>query len=86
MPRKGKCVHCLREPLTIQVRGLCGRCALDPAVKALYPSRARDYCTGHGADMTAAELDALIAERLKPENRPSWWPIDGVDTDPDGDD
>ena len=30
----------------------------------------------HTADMTTEELDRLIAERSKPENRPKWWSED----------
>ena len=52
-------------------RGLCGRCYETPGVRALYPAGPREPDPG---EMTDSELDALIAEQLRPENLPDWWP------------
>jgi hypothetical protein len=45
-------------------------------VKDLYPSTSKyapNAAKGAGAEPTEAELDALIAEQMKPENLPGWW-------------
>lgn len=68
------CLHCKRNREVKHKRGLCLSCYCDRAVRALYPRRRHPWSKEDTtADMTDAELDALIAEQLKPENLPSWW-------------
>lgn len=65
------CVHCHERPPS-RARGLCARCYEDRAIRALYPPAHR-FPASESCEATDAELDALIAERSKPENLPAWW-------------
>lgn len=61
------CQHCHRNKAT-RPRGLCFGCYLDVAIRSLYPSK-----TPNRGEPTEAELEAMVAERSKPENLPIWW-------------
>lgn len=82
---KGIAAKCLDCGKRAQFRrGLCGACYADGATRERYGDR-RAF-NGAADDSTEAELDALIAERMRPENLPAWWPKDGrKDVDPEGD-
>lgn len=70
-----RCKHCNRA--ANGRRGLCNRCWRDFAIRRLYPAgRGGGDTSDHSGDMTEAELDALIAEQLRPENLPDWWERD----------
>lgn len=60
------CLHCERRKPARGKRGLCFACYVEPAVRALYPRRAK-----YDVEPTEAELDAMIAEQMK--CLPSWW-------------
>lgn len=73
MPSR-KCLHCGRVR-RIQGRGLCWSCNRDRTIRNQYPllrprNMADDY---DGSEPTMEELDAIIAEQMKPENLPDWW-------------
>lgn len=72
MSRVRPCRHC-RRTLIIKGRGLCGTCFSRAAVRVLYPPASNGR---HDRDdeMTAEQLDALIAERM--QCLPSWWASD----------
>ncbi len=63
------CRHC-RKGKVNRPRGLCWNCYYTPGVKALYPITSK-FATKR--EPTAAELDAMVAEQMKPENLPAWW-------------
>lgn len=64
---KERCVHC-GLPRSLTARQLCSPCYKRPSVRSLYPPK---IVNGNGP--TLADLDALVAERSKPENLPKWW-------------
>lgn len=71
-----RCLHCKVRAAVKQKRGLCMACYCDKAVRVLYPKRRGPWDKDEDdatANMTDAELDALIAEQMKPENLPPWW-------------
>lgn len=65
------CRHCGRVTQATRPRGLCYRCFDDVKIRRQYRAYAR--WSGDEVDPTEAELDALIAERMKPENLTKWW-------------
>mgnify|MGYP000199101837 FL=1 len=78
-----KCKDCRKYAQ--RSRGLCHLCFDDPATRARYPD-GREANGGKENDMSMEEVEALIAEQMRPENLPAWWPKDGVrDVDPEGD-
>jgi len=64
---KALCIHC-REERPLRARGLCSPCYELPDIRAMYPPKIIK-----GNNPTLAGLDALVAERSKPENLPKWW-------------
>jgi|GEM_PF-5086776 len=60
MSDRPRCRHCV-ECLAVRPRDLCSTCYYDPKIRRMYPRRPGG--TG-GDDITEAELDAMIAERL----------------------
>ncbi len=70
-----KCLHCnIRKAKPGYTAGLCHRCSLDPEIRALFPSKSKFNPNRHwqsGREPTEAELDAMIAERMK--TLPAWW-------------
>lgn len=64
---RGACIHCGQDR-ALKARSLCGLCYLAEDIKALYPPK-----VANGNAETMADLDALVAERSKPENLPKWW-------------
>lgn len=72
MSEKALCRHCNVKPARSGRRGLCYKCERTPEIAAQYPSTSnyRNHADKHE---TLADLEALIAERLRPENLPSWW-------------
>lgn len=72
LPRK-LCRHC-RQRFVNRSRGLCFMCFNDPEIKAQYPSRNK---AATAREPTMAELDAMVAERSRPENLPRWWHREG---------
>jgi hypothetical protein len=75
--RPGTCCHCGRRR-PIEARGLCYACYETRAVRDLYEAYRRCGRSESG-DCTEAELDALVAERSKPENLPDWWDRDAAE-------
>lgn len=75
------CVHCQKR-LAKRPRGLCWGCHSNLEIRALYPPKgaAGQYgSTGHTYhEPSEAELDAMIAEQMKPENLPRWWMKDAA--------
>ncbi len=72
-PPARECRHC-RVRVANGTRGLCRGCQADPAVKGRYaPLRdtGRPPKGDPTAHMTAAELDAVIAEEMA--RLPAWW-------------
>lgn len=63
-----KCRHCHTNKAIQDKRLLCFACYMTPAIRRLYPSR-----VANENRETMEELDALIAEQMRPENLPSWW-------------
>jgi hypothetical protein len=53
-------------------RGLCWVCYYTPGLKEGYGA-GKTKPMGLDHEPTEAELDALIAEQMKPENLPGWW-------------
>lgn len=70
-----KCKHCLRVKASPGRRGLCRHCAKRPELESLYPKLSNGG-RQERHEPTAEEIDALIAEQLRPENRPWWWDRD----------
>lgn len=62
---RGNCIHC-GEFRPLRARQLCTPCYMLPDIRAIHPSK-----IGNGNGPTLAELDALVAERMK--NLPRWW-------------
>lgn len=65
---KPLCLHCGTRPAS-KARGLCFGCYKNRAVRDLYPKRRAQADGGP----TEAELDAMIAEQMRPENLPKWF-------------
>lgn len=53
--------------------GLCRRCTRTPEVAAQYPPEKHRLPEETDTGETLEELEAKIAERLRPENLPAWW-------------
>ena len=71
--RGGPCRHCGKAKVS-RPRGLCWKCYY--AVKHLYTSQSKFASAGakghdEGPEPTLAELEAMIAERMK--KLPAWW-------------
>ncbi len=67
------CRHCHHRKSSNSGRGLCRHCWDRPGIRNRFrPIRP----TGPTGEPTAAEIDAMIAERMKPENLPAWWAIE----------
>lgn len=73
----GECRHC-KKLRDLIARGLCRPCYKDIFVRLEYPRledpvrKRRDKFAPSDTDrMTAAELDAFVAERYK--SLPEWW-------------
>ena len=69
----GVCRHCCL-PRSLGARRLCVTCYRDPAVRRRYATAHR-YPTERedkGADMTAEEVEAVIAAQLA-KGLPKWW-------------
>ncbi len=72
------CRHCLKNKAYAK-RGLCSACYT--RYRDLYPPATRGVPRGQGRyfpssgrpEETMEEVEALIAEQLKPENLPPWW-------------
>jgi hypothetical protein len=78
MADHGACRHCGAAKGS-RPRGLCSRCYFDRAIRPLYPVHEGDpgrSPKNRYREPTAEEVEALIAEQLKPENLPAWWPAD----------
>ena len=67
------CLHCRRNKPGHGNRGLCRHCWDRPGIRNRYREIRP---TGPTGEPTAAEIDAMIAERMKPENLPAWWPAE----------
>jgi hypothetical protein len=74
-----RCLHCGGPTGVNGRRGLCRPCYNTPGVRKLY--RRDKRCGGLGREPTEEELDAMIAEQMRPENLPSWWHNDAKDED-----
>lgn len=53
--------------------GLCIKCNTIPEARKKFPHPNIGKKYPAHKEPTLAELDALIAERMKPENLPDWW-------------
>ena len=53
-----KCIHCENVCEKLRTKGLCPRCYSITAIRKVYPR------SSAAKEMTEAELDAMIAERL----------------------
>lgn len=72
-PRRKPCRHC-RQIVAIYSRQICRKCYRDPDVLAKYPTDYHRVKQEEGLhEPTMAEVEAMIAEQMKPENLPSWW-------------
>lgn len=83
--RLGECGNCKKERMLCG-RGLCSYCWHKPEVRVKFPSRqgSRRKDDGRGErEPTMAEVEAVIAEQMRPENLPAWWPRKG-EVDHDG--
>lgn len=66
------CIHCHSESAG-RARGLCWRCYQTKGIREQYPTQiVRTF--DHEPSM--AELNALIAEQMRPENLPPWWNVE----------
>jgi hypothetical protein len=63
------CRHCGKKKVN-RPRGLCWACYYTPGVKELYPVTSK---FAPRDEPTEAELEAMIAEQMRPENLPDWW-------------
>lgn len=73
-----RCRACGVRKRMPQKRGLCWACYHTPGVRAAHPSVAVSTTPAARGEvdtggMTASELDAFVAEGLRPENLPAWW-------------
>lgn len=68
----GPCVHCKKRPGS-KPRGMCTTCYRRDDIRCLYPP----VTTNCPNDETMEDLDRMIAEQLRPENLPKWWPTNG---------
>ena len=69
------CRHCSTRKVT-RPRGLCWTCYYTPGIKRLYFSTSKkspNCAKPNEGEPTMEELDAMVAERSRPENLPAWW-------------
>lgn len=68
------CPNCGNPKGVKKQRGLCDRCYSAPEIREKYPplGKPRTY-SQLNHEPTIADLDAMIAEQMKPENLPPWW-------------
>lgn len=70
MTKSDRCRKCnRRRPLLPGKRHWCKPCTDEMVATVIRPAVMR-HCEH---EPTEAELDALIAERSRPENLPRWW-------------
>ena len=73
-----RCRHCAIRKAIVGKRLLCWGCYNSPGVRDNYPSMAASTTRAARGEadtdrMSAAELDAFVADGLRSENRPGWW-------------
>ncbi len=74
------CLHCGPTHRTLAARGLCWACSSRPGIRKLYPRftypkvrAATPRSANYGREPSEAELNRMIEEQMRPENRPLWW-------------